>query len=212
MKRNRPLRRTTRALALIIAACFFLVRCLSPQEQAPVENNAPVAPPPGHEAPGYTEFAGAAACQSCHQDVYQKHFGTAHARTSLPASASNIKGSFQPGRNSYAFNPQLQVRMEKRDSGLFQVVYYKGEEKIALRFDMTIGSGAKGQSFAYWSGSKLFQLPITFFTLANQWSNSPVPASPTWSCSTGPLRPVAWSVMPAMRRQPEAPRPLTATR
>jgi hypothetical protein len=53
------------------------------------------------------------------------------------------------------------------------VVYFKGEEKKAMRFDMVIGSGVMGQSFLSWGNNKLYQLPITFFTAANQWSNSP---------------------------------------
>lgn len=42
-----------------------------------------------------------------------------------------------------------------------------------MRFDIVTGSGAKGQSFMSWRGDKLFQLPITYFTTAAQWSNSP---------------------------------------
>lgn len=38
---------------------------------------------------------------------------------------------------------------------------------------MVIGSGTKGQSYATWLHSRLFQLPITYFTSAGQWSNSP---------------------------------------
>jgi hypothetical protein len=63
--------------------------------------------------------------------------------------------------------------MQKRDSGFYQVAYFKGEEKKAMRFDMVIGSGVMGQSFLTWRNNKLYQLPITYFTAADQWSNSP---------------------------------------
>ena len=63
--------------------------------------------------------------------------------------------------------------MEKRDSGLFQVVYQNYQEKMALHFDVVTGSGAKGQSYLYWHDNSLFQMPISYYTMANQWSSSP---------------------------------------
>jgi hypothetical protein len=39
--------------------------------------------------------------------------------------------------------------------------------------DIVIGSGTMGQSSLYWKNDNLFQLPITYFTAANEWSNSP---------------------------------------
>lgn len=63
--------------------------------------------------------------------------------------------------------------MEKRDGGFFQVEYVNGVEKRLARFDITVGSGAMGQSFLRWHNGQLFQLPITFFSAADKWSNSP---------------------------------------
>ena len=63
--------------------------------------------------------------------------------------------------------------MEKRDSGFYQVAYSDDVEKLARRFDIVMGSGAKGQTSMYWHNNQLFQLPVTFFTAANEWSNSP---------------------------------------
>jgi hypothetical protein len=63
--------------------------------------------------------------------------------------------------------------MQKRDSGLYQVIYYKGEEKMAIRKDIVIGSGVMGQSFLNWRHNRLFQMPVTYFTAAESWSNSP---------------------------------------
>jgi Cytochrome c554 and c-prime len=36
-----------------------------------------------------------------------------------------------------------------------------------------IGSGRKGQSFLYWNENKLFQLPVSYYSAANAWCNSP---------------------------------------
>ncbi len=39
--------------------------------------------------------------------------------------------------------------------------------------DIIIGSGAMGQSFLSWKNNQLFQLPVTYFSAAHEWSNSP---------------------------------------
>jgi hypothetical protein len=118
-------------------------------------------------------FAGSASCTHCHQDIYNKHLHTAHYLTSHEADQNFIKGSFETGRNSFAFSNQVLVAMEKRADGFYQVAYLGGVEKGSRRFDIVVGSGTMGQSFLSWDDHHLFQLPITFFTAANQWSNSP---------------------------------------
>ncbi len=119
------------------------------------------------------QFAGAAACAGCHRDIYNTHIHTAHYRSSQPASDSSIKGSFAQGKNIFSFKPGVWVAMEKRDSGFYQVGYVNGTEQLARRFDMVVGSGAKGQTSLYWHLDHLYQLPITYFTAAAEWSNSP---------------------------------------
>jgi hypothetical protein len=121
----------------------------------------------------HEQFAGSASCAGCHKDIYTKHLNTAHYLTSRIATEQSILGSFEPGQNLYAFNSDVAVIMEKRDSGLFQVEYVNGVQKRIARFDVTIGSGTMGQSFLRWHNQQLFQLPITFFSAANKWSNSP---------------------------------------
>ena len=63
--------------------------------------------------------------------------------------------------------------MEDRDSGLFQAEYYHGVQKAAHRFDIVVGSGTRGQTYLYWQGNQLYQLPVSYFTPAHTWSNSP---------------------------------------
>jgi nitrate/TMAO reductase-like tetraheme cytochrome c subunit len=121
----------------------------------------------------YSAFAGSASCSSCHKNIYDAHINTAHFSTSAIASDKNIKGSFDAGKNTFVYNNGGMVAMEKRATGFYQVAYIDNIEKKSQRFDMVIGSGTKGQSFACWANDKLFQLPITYFTSAGQWSNSP---------------------------------------
>ncbi len=150
-------------IGAIVLCGFLLTQCVN-NEQEEIEKK---------EIPKFGQFAGSASCASCHKDIYEKHKQTGHYLTSRPAEEKYIKGSFEKGENVYAYTPSIVLAMEKRDSHFYQVVYFKGEEKKAMRFDIVTGSGAKGQSFMTWRGNKLFQLPITYFTNAAQWSNSP---------------------------------------
>jgi hypothetical protein len=82
-------------------------------------------------------------------------------------------GSFATDSNRYDYDLVRRVVMERRDSGFFQVLYDHDLEKTARRFDIVIGSGTRGQTYLSWAGSKLFQLPVSYFTHTNAWANSP---------------------------------------
>ncbi len=124
-------------------------------------------------ATGFNDYAGAAKCAGCHKNIYDSHLQTAHALSAQEANEKTIMGNFIKGKNTYAYTPDIVLGMEKRDSGFYQVAYLRGAEKKAMRFDMVIGSGVMGQSFLNWRKNKLYQLPITYFTAADKWSNSP---------------------------------------
>jgi len=145
----------------LAVSVFVLVQCMNSNNS---EKGQPLS---------YTAYAGSEKCMSCHKDVYDKHLQTAHHLTGQPATENFISGSFKEDSNSYYYTPDILVKMQKRDSGLYQVIYYKGEEKMAIRKDIVIGSGVMGQSFLNWRHNRLFQMPVTYFTAAAQWSNSP---------------------------------------
>lgn len=158
---NKKNKRSVLVILSLVVSVFVLVQCMNSRNS---ETEQPVI---------YESYAGAEKCASCHKDIYEKHLKTAHYLTGQPATENFITGSFHADSNSYYYSPDILVRMQKRDSGLFQVIYYKGEEKMAIRKDMVIGSGVMGQSFLNWRHNRLYQMPITYFTAAAQWSNSP---------------------------------------
>jgi Cytochrome c554 and c-prime len=119
------------------------------------------------------QFAGSASCANCHKEIYNSHIHTAHFLTSGIADEKNIQGDFREGKNEFVFNGNVTVAMEKRPTGLYQVEYVNGIEKRSGKFDVVVGSGTKGQTYLNWNQNRLFQLPITWFTAASQWSNSP---------------------------------------
>lgn len=151
-------------ISLLCSTVVFLSRCM---------NNTTTGETAMLQSNSFSDYAGDEKCLSCHKAVYESHLLTAHHLTALPATEKTVMGSFKDGVNTYSYTPDIKLAMEKRDSGLFQVAYFKGEEKKAMRFDIVIGSGVMGQSFLNWRGNRLYQLPITYFTAANQWSNSP---------------------------------------
>ncbi len=119
------------------------------------------------------QFAGSSSCAGCHSNIYQKHLKTAHFRTSALANDATITGSIDAGKNSFQFSTGGLVKVEKRNGAIYQVAFTHGAERISQKMDIVTGSGTKGQTFLTWSGNHLFQLPLTYFTSAGQWANSP---------------------------------------
>ena len=160
----RAIKKLTWITALLTASCILLLsQCVD--RHAPNDTGGSDTLP---EA-----FAGAASCAGCHKNIYESHLNTAHYRTTRPTEERYLMGSFHPDSNRFHFNRSVYVAMEKRDSGWYQVEYFRDEEKKRRRMDIIVGSGAMGQSFLNWRGDGLFQLPITYFSAAHAWSNSP---------------------------------------
>jgi hypothetical protein len=157
--------RSSVIIFLIIALCFILIQCI---ERGNKKNTNTVS-----ENIGFDQFAGSQTCATCHKQIYDSFAYTGHFLTSESASEKNIKGSFDKGTNIFHYTPDLSVAMEKTDSGLYQVEYVNGVKTISRRFDVTIGSGTRGQTYLSWDNNLLNQLPVSYLTSANEWANSP---------------------------------------
>jgi Cytochrome c554 and c-prime len=123
-----------------------------------------------------SSYAGDAACTTCHKDHTDSYFQTAHHRTSQPADKSSIAGPFTTGANVLrTSNPGLLFQMEAKANGFYQtaVLGLASLTSRAERFDVVIGSGRKGQTYLYWKGDQLFQLPVSYWVELGQWVNSP---------------------------------------
>ena len=128
----------------------------------------------------YGQFTGSAICAKCHKNISEDYIHTAHYFTTRIATGQTIKGSFTPGKNSFAYSPERIVKLEKRDSGFYQVYYYKGKERVVRRFDVVVGSGTKGETYLSWVNNQLIELPVSYFTQVKAWANSPgYPLYPT---------------------------------
>lgn len=118
-------------------------------------------------------YAGAAACVSCHRGIHDSALHSSHYLSTQPASKEAIRGSFTPPDNEFHYNGDRRVVMQARDSGLFQVAMKGDQVQDARRFDIVMGSGRKGQTYLYWQGDSVGELPVSYFRMAGGWGNSP---------------------------------------
>jgi hypothetical protein len=131
-----------------------------------------------------TGYVGDAACLPCHKEKSLSYRRTAHFLTSQPANEDSILGSFKDGSNilmiadpkDTSVNPRLYFRMDKKNDGYYETaVAERGAQKLTRseRIDVVIGSGVRGQTYLYWHGNQLYELPVSYWTDGHQWINSP---------------------------------------
>src|SRR2546429_9726086 len=114
-------------------------------------------------------------CEACHREIVATFRETAHFRTSADASARSIKGQFVAGRSVLRTgSPGIYFRMERRDNVFYQTAVDSARgTRRTERIDLVVGSGRRGQSYLYWRGGLLFELPVSYLTGIEEWINSP---------------------------------------
>src|SRR5271166_1722891 len=163
--------RTLVVLAVALSRWAGASELSSPEESAP---SSPAHPANRHSAAS----VGDDACSACHQERLHMFHQTAHSKTSRLPSAESIRGSFDPDSNVLrTSNPNLVFVMEANEGGYFQTAHMKTSPTEELsrseRIDIVVGSGRKGQTYLYWDGDALFQLPVSYWTELHGWVNSP---------------------------------------
>ncbi len=114
------------------------------------------------------------ACADCHRAIVTSYLRTAHFHTSAPASSATIKGSFAAGRNTLTTRrPGVSFVMREIDGRHTQTAYDRNRVVQRETIDLVIGSGRRGQSFAYWRDGILYQLPVSWLASPDRWINSP---------------------------------------
>jgi hypothetical protein len=123
----------------------------------------------------HVKYAGDDACASCHREKVAAYHRTAHYLSSALPSKESIAGDFTPGANVMKTGvPDLFFRMEQKEGGFFQTAAGIPPDNGSRteRFGLVIGSGGKGQTYLYWKGDRLFQLPVSYWREMG-WINSP---------------------------------------
>jgi hypothetical protein len=122
---------------------------------------------------------GDSTCLSCHRDKAGFET-TAHRTTSRHPTRQTILGSFRPGGNVLRSpNPNVHYRMSADSTGFHETaVEVKGRDSVTRteRMALVTGSGRRGQSYLYWIGDRLYQLPVSYWTSLGTWIISPGPA------------------------------------
>jgi hypothetical protein len=123
-------------------------------------------------------LVGDQACAACHQEKEHSFHQTAHSKTSSLPSAETIHGKFSQGSDTLkTANPNLSFVMEGGEKGFFQTAHMKTSPSEELsrseRIDIVVGSGRKGQTYLFWDGDQLFQLPVSYWADIHGWVNSP---------------------------------------
>src|SRR5258708_36673679 len=122
-------------------------------------------------------YVGDETCGSCHADKVESFSRTAHHLTSRRASADAMTGPFGSKANILkTSNPGLFFRMHVKGSRFFQTAIWGIPASTKARsepIDLVIGSARKGQTYLYWKGDRLFQLPVSYWIDLGKWVNSP---------------------------------------
>jgi hypothetical protein len=117
---------------------------------------------------------GDAACLGCHS-TKASFEQTAHRLTSTLPTRASIQGRFNRGENVLrTANPNLYFRMDSTATGFYESAVLGRAPDTSIhreRIDLVTGV-RKGQSYLYWRGDRLYQLPVSYWAGVG-WTNSP---------------------------------------
>jgi hypothetical protein len=172
---------TPRRLGGIVLLLLFILPLALPPltaQQGPVNSPLPDAVTDQREVPPPSSYAGNAACARCHAQLAKTYSGTPHSLdTSLPSTKTIVGDFSRENAVLRTRNPNLAFVMAVAPDGFYQSAvdlsdphHLKSDMK---KFDLVVGSGRHGQTYLYWQGDQLFELPVSWWTYAKRWVNSP---------------------------------------
>jgi len=122
-------------------------------------------------------YVGDKACQPCHKVQSESYVHTAHHLTSALADAGSILGTFGAQENTLrTTNAALHFEMEAKDGAYFEtaIAGFPYMSVRTERIDVVVGSGHRAQTYLYWRGDQLFELPVSYWLEGSRgWVNSP---------------------------------------
>ncbi|WP_345953251.1 cytochrome c3 family protein [Mucilaginibacter sp. PAMB04168] len=118
-------------------------------------------------------YASEASCVKCHNAISRNYAHTSHYTTSAPLTEHALPKNIVAKVNTFLFNDTLKVNVTQQPDGMYQAAYNGNRKLRAERFDVAFGSGTRAQTYAYWQGNRLLQLPLSYFKEIHNWANSP---------------------------------------
>lgn len=162
--------------AILLVVEITVASAIRPQQPARTASGG-TSPARERRADSRRDFVGDGVCRECHSTIAETYLRTNHHLTSQLPSKESIAGKFSGGENILKTrDPDLHFRMEARPSGFYETAVFwqpPNQKTRSERIDFVTGSGEKGQTYLYWRGNQLFQLPVSYWTELNEWVNSP---------------------------------------
>ncbi len=118
-------------------------------------------------------FAGAKSCENCHAGITHSYLHTTHQQTSSKPSFDSLKKYLAAANTKLYYNNASEVKVEENTGSFLQVASTDEKAIRSEKMDIAIGSAEKAQTYAYWTDGQLFQLPLTYFTSLQSFTNSP---------------------------------------
>ncbi|MCF3111074.1 hypothetical protein LL912_19965 [Niabella sp. CC-SYL272] len=119
------------------------------------------------------QYAGAARCVQCHQEIARSYVHAHHYKTSSKTDVDVVKKIITALNDTVRFPGNQLVRLETVNKGIMQTYMLNGGQVAREQMDFAFGSGEKAWTFGYWRDEKLYQLPLTYLSELKRWTNSP---------------------------------------
>jgi hypothetical protein len=145
---------------ILFAAAMFLTECKDKGKELEPDKRG--------EA-----YANPQTCVSCHKDIYNSYTHTAHFHTSSAVDGNKLPTESMAKSHTFIFNDSLKITIDKRPDGVYQTAWFRGKQIRSERFDVAFGANQKAQTYGYWKGNRLNELPLSFYKEINDWANSP---------------------------------------
>ncbi|MGH9756444.1 MAG: multiheme c-type cytochrome [Candidatus Acidiferrales bacterium] len=164
-------------IVLLGLAVFYSPPLQSQQANRPAARDQAAESAASRASNSRADFAGDKTCMECHQEEAELFERTGHHLTSQLADKDSILGNFTKDSNVVrTSNPLLFYQMTSDHQGYFQTAVMGIPPDTTSRteqFAIVIGSGKRGQTYLYWKGAQLFELPVSYWTDLHAWVNSP---------------------------------------
>lgn len=121
-------------------------------------------------------YVGVDACARCHDERVHTFKHTHHYATSRLPGAGELVGRFEPGRNELLTRTGLRFVMTREDDGWYMTALPPEDADappIRKRIDLVVGSGKIFESYLYFEGDELFQMPVGHLAAVDDWANAP---------------------------------------
>jgi hypothetical protein len=147
-------------IGLLAAVCLLFNRCARNKNEIGDDPRGP-------------QYAGSNTCGSCHKGMSDSYAHTNHFKTSGKVEGSLLGSYINPSNNAGYYADSSMVKLEKVHEQFYQTHFRNGKSIRSEKIEFAIGSAEKAQTYAYWKEGQLMQLPLTYFSSQNTWTNSP---------------------------------------